>query len=586
MEVRNEIKKKGSWRQFLRLIQDTNPPKGILVFALLMSLLSTGASLFIPMLTKGLVDNFSLSSISAGQIVGLVAFFVMQTIAAGLSIYLLNYIGQKIVAGLRERLWKKVLILPVSYYDQNRTGDTISRMTNDTGVVKTLISEHLSNLLTGGISIVGSLIVLFVLDWKMTALLLTVIPLSVLILVPLGRKMYKISKALQDETASFTSVLTQVLSEIRLVKSSNTEKREYETGNTGIQKLLQFGLKEGKVQALISPVMSFVLMALLVIIVGYGGMRVSSGALTTGELVAFILYLVQIVMPMSQLSMFFTQFHKAIGATERISTILEYEVEDHETGVKVTNAKQPIVLENVHFEYNEEEQVLKNIDFTIESGKVTAIVGPSGSGKTTLFSLLERFYEPTSGAIKLGKESITSYSLESWRRQIGYVSQDSPLIDGTIRDNICYGVEGEVTDEEIEKVAAMAYVDAFIHDLPNGYATEVGERGVKLSGGQRQRIAIARALLRNPQILMLDEATSSLDSKSESVVQKALNNLMKGRTTLVIAHRLSTVVDADKIVFIEKGNLTGSGTHDELLQTHDMYREFATQQLKIKEGAL
>ncbi len=246
MEVRNEIKKKGSWRQFLRLIQDTNPPKGILVFALFMSLLSTGASLFIPMLTKGLVDNFSLSSISTGQIVGLVAFFIMQTIAAGLSIYLLNYIGQKIVAGLRERLWKKVLILPVSYYDQNRTGDTISRMTNDTGVVKTLISEHLSNLLTGGISIVGSLIVLFVLDWKMTLLLLTVIPLSVLILVPLGRKMYKISKALQDETASFTSVLTQVLSEIRLVKSSNTEKREYETGNKGIEKLLQFGLKEGK----------------------------------------------------------------------------------------------------------------------------------------------------------------------------------------------------------------------------------------------------------------------------------------------------------------------------------------------------
>ncbi|MCU5680648.1 ABC transporter ATP-binding protein/permease [Bacillus wiedmannii] len=586
MEVRNEMEKKGSWRQFLRLIQDTNPPKGILAFALLMSLLSTGASLFIPMLTKGLVDNFSLSSISTGQIVGLITFFIMQTIAAGLSIYLLNYIGQNIVAGLRERLWKKVLILPVTYYDQNRTGDTISRMTNDTGVVKTLISEHLSNLLTGGISIVGSLIVLFVLDWKMTLLLLTVIPLSVLILVPLGRKMYKISKALQDETASFTSVLTQVLSEIRLVKSSNTEKKEYETGNKGIEKLLQFGLKEGKVQALISPVMSFVLMALLVIIVGYGGMRVSSGALTTGELVAFILYLVQIIMPMSQLSMFFTQFQKAIGATERINTILEYEVENHETGVKVTNAKQPIVLENVHFEYNEEEKVLKNIDFTIESGKVTAIVGPSGSGKTTLFSLLERFYEPTSGAINLGKDSITSYSLQSWRRQIGYVSQDSPLIDGTIRDNICYGVEGEVTDAEIEKVAAMAYVDAFIHDLPNGYATEVGERGVKLSGGQRQRIAIARALLRNPQILMLDEATSSLDSKSESVVQKALNNLMKGRTTLVIAHRLSTVVDADKIIFIEKGNLTGSGTHDELLQTHDMYREFATQQLKIKEGVL
>ncbi|PEY34550.1 multidrug ABC transporter permease [Bacillus cereus] len=586
MEIQNKEKKKGSWRKFLRLIQDTNPPKGILIFALVMSLFSTGASLFIPMLTKGLVDNFSISSISTMQIVGLVGFFIVQTIASGLSIYLLNYIGQKIVAGIRERLWKKVLILPVSYYDQNRTGDTISRMTNDTGVVRTLISEHLSSLLTGGISIVGSLIVLFVLDWKMTILLLTVIPLSVLILVPLGRMMYKISKTLQDETASFTSVLNQVLSEIRLVKSSNTESREYENGNKGIQKLLQFGLKEGKVQALITPVMSFVLMALLVIIVGYGGMRVSSGALTTGELVAFILYLVQIIMPMSQLSMFFTQFQKAIGATERINTILEYEVENHIDGVHVTNAKQSILIENVDFEYNEEEKILQNIHFTIESGKVTAIVGPSGSGKTTLFSLLERFYEPTSGVVKLGKDSISTYSLQSWRRQIGYVSQDSPLIDGTIRDNICYGVEGKVSEEEIKRVAAMAYIDAFIDDLPKGYDTEVGERGVKLSGGQRQRIAIARALLRNPQILMLDEATSSLDSKSESVVQKALNNLMKGRTTLVIAHRLSTVVDADKIIFIEKGKLTGSGSHDELLRSHDMYREFATQQLKIKEGAL
>ncbi|MCI0764211.1 ABC transporter ATP-binding protein [Bacillus sp. TL12] len=586
MEIHNKEKKKGSWRNFIRLIQDTHPQKSIFIFALVMSLFSTGASLFIPMLTKGLVDNFSISSISTMQIVGLVTFFVVQTIASGLSIYLLNYIGQKIVAGIRERLWKKVLILPVSYYDQNRTGETISRMTNDTGVVRTLISEHLSSLLTGGISIVGSLIVLFVLDWKMTVLLLTVIPLSVLILVPLGRMMYKISKTLQDETASFTSVLNQVLSEIRLVKSSNTESREYESGNKGIQKLLQFGLKEGKVQALITPVMSFVLMALLVIIVGYGGMRVSSGALTTGELVAFILYLVQIIMPMSQLSMFFTQFQKAIGATERIHTILEYEVENHIDGIQVTNAKQSILIENVDFEYNEDEKVLQNIHFTIESGKVTAIVGPSGSGKTTLFSLLERFYEPTSGVIKLGKDPISTYSLQSWRRQIGYVSQDSPLIDGTIRDNICYGVEGGVSDEEIQRVSTMAYVDAFIDDLPKGYDTEVGERGVKLSGGQRQRIAIARALLRNPQILMLDEATSSLDSKSESVVQKALNNLMKGRTTLVIAHRLSTVVDADKIIFIEKGKLTGSGSHDELLRSHDMYREFATQQLKIKEGAL
>ena len=268
-----------------------------------MSLLSTGASLFIPMLTKGLVDNFSLSSIECRTNCW-VSCFLCNANYCGRVVYIFTKLyWAEDCSGTKRTFVEKGTYLAI-LLRQNRTGDTISRMTNDTGVVKTLISEHLSNLLTGGISIVGSLIVLFVLDWKMTALLLTVIPLSVLILVPLGRKMYKISKALQDETASFTSVLTQVLSEIRLVKSSNTEKREYETGNTGIQKLLQFGLKEGKVQALISPVMSFVLMALLVIIVGYGGMRVSSGALTTGELVAFILYLVQIVMPMSQLSMF------------------------------------------------------------------------------------------------------------------------------------------------------------------------------------------------------------------------------------------------------------------------------------------
>jgi ATP-binding cassette subfamily B protein AbcA/BmrA len=215
---------------------------------------------------------------------------------------------------------------------------------------------------------------------------------------------------------------------------------------------------------------------------------------------------------------------------------------------------------------------------------VTAVVGPSGGGKTTLFSLFERFYQPQEGCIRLGGDSIDTFSLASWRRQIGYVSQESPLVAGTIRDNICYGTDRQVEDAEIERVAAMAYADHFIDALPDRYDTEVGERGIKLSGGQRQRIAIARALLRDPNILMLDEATSSLDSKSEIAVQKALKNLMQGRTTLVIAHRLSTVVDADQILFIEKGTITGSGTHEELFQRHEMYREFATQQLRIKEA--
>lgn len=575
--------KSGDWRKFYQLIKETHPSKLLLGIALFMSVATTMVGLAIPLVTSNLVDSFSLASISTTQIVLIVVAFIAQAVALGLSTYLLNHVGQNIVASLRDRLWKKLLVLPIPYYDNHQTGETISRMTNDTAVVKQLITDHLAGFLTGIISIIGSVTVLLYLDWKMTLIMLVAVPVALAILIPLGRQMHKISRGLQDETASFTAILNQVLSEVRLVKASNAESNEYSNGKKGITNLLQFGLKEAKIQALISPIISFVLMMLLVLIIGYGGMRVSTGALTAGDLVAFILYLIQIVIPMSQLTMFFTQLQKAMGATERIITTLAENEEDYASGNTLQNANQPIEVEQVTFGYQSGETILKDVSFTVKPGKVTAIVGPSGSGKTTLFSLLERYYQPLSGTIRLGTDSINDFTLQSWRRQIGYVSQESPLISGTIRENIIYGMEREITEAELQHAAEMAYAHEFIKELPNRYDTEVGERGMKLSGGQRQRIAIARALLRDPQILMLDEATSSLDSKSEIVVQMALKNLMKGRTTLVIAHRLSTVVDADQILFIEKGSITGSGTHDELYQTHAMYREFATQQLRIKE---
>lgn len=580
----SEAKKQKGWRQFIRLVQQTKPSKLMIGIALALSLGTTGVALLVPLFTKNLINDFSVSSLNAERITLLVLAIIVQALASGFSIYLLNRIGQSVVAGIRDQLWKKLLVLPVSYFDDHPSGETVSRMTNDTTVVKGLISEHLSNFVTGIISIVGSMIVLFVLDWKMTLLMFTAIPLSVLILMPLGKKMHKISKGMQDETASFTAVLQQVLTEIRLVKASNAEALEYQNGQKGIQKLFQFGLKEAKVQALIAPLMSFVMMALLVLILGYGGMRVSSGALTAGALVAFIMYLFQIIMPMAQLASFFTQFQKATGATERIISILD-SVEEEDAKQHVQNMSQSISVDHLNYSYNNGEQVLKDISFNVEAGKVTAIVGPSGSGKTTLFSLFERFYKPQEGSISIGGTSINDFTLLSWRSQIGYVSQESPIVSGTIRDNICYGIDRDITDEELNQVAKMAYADQFISELPNGYDTEVGERGMKLSGGQRQRIAIARAFLRNPKILMLDEATSSLDSKSEKVVQQALNHLMKGRTTIVIAHRLSTVIGSDQIIFLEKGKITGSGTHKELYNTHSLYREFAEQQLHKLELA-
>jgi ATP-binding cassette subfamily B protein AbcA/BmrA len=573
----------GNWRSFYRLIWQTKPSKLMLSIAIGLSVMTSIGGLIIPLFTKNLVDGFSLKNIHPSQVILMIATFLIQACASGISIYLLSRVGQNVVATLRDQLWKKLLVLPVPFYDNNRTGETISRVTNDTGVVKTLITDHLTGFFTGFISIIGSIAVLLYMDWKMTLVMLTVVPFSLLILVPLGRQMHKISRGLQDETARFTGILNQVLSEIRLVKASNAEANEYKSGKNGITNLFQFGLREGKIQAVIAPLMSLVIMALLVVIIGYGGMRVSSGELTAGELVAFILYLVQIIMPMGQLTSFFTQLQKSIGATERIISTLASEEEDHTAGLELQTASHSIKVEHLSFAYESGAEVLKDVNFIMHAGSVTAIVGPSGGGKTTIFSMLERFYKAQSGVIKLGDVPIDQFSLQSWRSQIGYVSQESPLVAGSIRDNIKYGLEREVSDSELRKAAEMAYADHFIDEFADGYDTEVGERGIKLSGGQRQRIGIARALLRNPQILMLDEATSSLDSKSEVYVQKALKNLMKGRTTLVIAHRLSTVVEADQILFIEKGRITGSGSHDQLLTTHTMYREFAEQQLQIKE---
>lgn len=578
MAEKEKISKK-NFKKFIQLVKSTNPPKLLIVIALILTLSTTAVSLMVPLFTKNLVNDFTIDDLNKTTIALLVGAIILQALSGGFSIYILNRIGQSVVAGMRDRLWKKLLVLPVNYFDENPSGETVSRMTNDTTVVKTLISEHLANFLSGIISIIGAMIVLFILDWRMTTAMFIAIPLAAAILIPLGRKMYKISKNTQLETSKFTALLTQVLSEIRLVKSSNSEKIEYNNGATGIRNLFNYGLKEAKVYAFIGPIINLVMMILLVVLLGYGGMRVSSGALSAGALVAFIMYLFQIIMPMAQIAEFFTQFQKASGATERIIEILE--VEDEKDGYEeVQKVDEAMQIERLSYNYPDKEPVLKNLNFTIPPNQVTAIVGPSGSGKTTFFSLIERFYQPQEGAILLGNQDIQNFSLLSWRKQIGYVSQESPIIAGTIRDNITYGLEREVSDEEINRVIKMAYADQFIENLEGGILTEVGERGMKLSGGQRQRIAIARAFLRNPQILMLDEATSSLDSKSEQVVQRALEELMKGRTTIVIAHRLSTVIHSDQIVFLEQGEITGIGTHQELYATHALYKEFSDQQLK------
>lgn len=581
--VEPKLRKKG-FKDFVKLIASTEPPKLILIVAMILTLIQTTAGLIVPLMTKGLIDGLTMSALNKSVIFLLLGAFVIQAIASGISIYMLNYAGQRVVATLRTKLWNKVLSLPMPYFDRNRTGDTMSRITNDTSQIMTLIADYLVSFVSNIVAVVGGVALLFYLDWVMSLIILSLVPLTLLILLPVGRKMYKISKKQQDEMAGLTSVLSQVISEIRLVKAYGTEKQEAEAGHSRIGKMFAFGLQEARILALIGPLFTFVMTAVLVVILGVGGMRVASGMLSPGELVAFILLLFQVIMPMGQFTTLYSRLQKVVGATERIQAIIAHEEEPQHSVKLAPKGNETIAFNNLHFAYATGEEVLHGIHLTVPARKVTAIVGPSGSGKSTLFSLLEQFYLPGSGNITYGGQDIRDYSLASWRSKIGYVSQESPLMAGTIKDNITYGLGREASMDEIRHAADMAYSSAFIDNLPQGYETEVGERGIKLSGGQRQRIAIARALLRSPDILMLDEATSSLDSTSEHEVQQALSNLMEGRTTVVIAHRLSTVVDSDQIVVLEQGHVTGTGTHAELISTHPVYRELAQKQFVAQDG--
>ncbi|WP_313802911.1 ABC transporter ATP-binding protein [Cytobacillus sp.] len=568
-----------NWKAFWQLLKEANPPKWIFFLAIFLSLIETGAGLIVPLFTKSLVDQLAVSALEASLIILLASAFIIQTVSSGFSFYFMTYIGEAVVASIRKRLWEQVLTLPIPFFDQHQSGETMSRVTQDTNIVKNLITQHLITFLTGLISIIGSIIILLLIDWKMTLIMIISVPISIAIIMPLGQKVYKISKSTQDEMADFSGNLGRVLSDIRLVKAYHAENTEKRKGYKGIQHLFQFGLREAKIQAVISPFMTFIMMLVLVILIGYGGVQVASGALSAGSLVAIIIYMFQIVVPFTQMASFFTAFQKAVGATERIQEILGVEKETAQQTLAVENSAQDLTFHNLSFAYKE-NPIIKNMSLTVPAGKTTAFVGPSGSGKTTLFALLERFYKPGSGEILLGETNIHDFNLYSWRSQIGYVSQESPLMSGTIRENICYGIENQVSDEEIQRAAELANAAEFIERLPKGFETEVGERGMKLSGGQRQRIAIARALIRNPKILLLDEATSNLDSASEHLVQQALQQLMTGRTALVIAHRLSTIVEADQIVVIEDGCITGIGSHHKLLESHALYKRLAEQQLK------
>ena len=572
--------------QFIKLIKPHLPRRWVTGIAIFLLLGQTILSLLVPLLAMSLINSMSKFNFNYQTISLLIVLFLAQIVLSGVSLYILYFVGQKVVASLRESIWSHVLRFPVDFFDKNSSGETMSRITNDTDVIKTFFINQFIPFFSGLISIVGSIALLIYLDWVMSLILLAIAPISFLIFGLLGKKMFNVSKKLQAETAKFQSDLGRVLSDIRLVKSSQTEKQESSQGRLRINNLFQNGMREGKIFSIVSPSMTAITLIGLVVIFGYGGMQVASGQLTTGALVAIVFYVFQIISPLTQLAQFFTQFQKTMGAADRIHQIMKLDTEwslntkYSERNNCTMNFPVPdegLLFHNVDFSYDEEKIILNNVNFLAPKGKVTAIVGPSGSGKTTIFSLVQRFYIPNSGLITLDGKPAQSYNLDAWRSKFAYVSQDSPIMEGDILYNLTYGmkdVEQSVIDEAISKTNLKEYIES----LPQGYKTEVGERGIRLSGGQRQRIAIARALIRDPEILLLDEATAHLDSTSELIIQDSLKHLMKDRTTLIIAHRLSTVKNAETIIFIEDGKVTGISNHAGLYKNHNSYKTLVDQQ--------
>lgn len=555
-------------------------PYGLIIAAVIITSLGSLSGLLVPLFTGRLVDKFSVSSINWGMIAIFGSIFLVNALLSGIGLYLLSKIGEKIIYAIRSLLWEHIIQLKMPFFDKNESGQLMSRLTDDTKVINEFISQKLPNLLPSVLTLIGSLVMLFIMDWKLTLLTFITIPVFILIIVPLGRVMQKISTNTQSEIANFSGLLGRVLTEMRLVKVSNTERLELDNAHTNLKKIYRLGLKQAKISAVVQPISGVVMLLTIAIILGFGALEIGTGAITPGTLIAMIFYVIQLSMPLINLSTLVTDYKKAVGASSRIYEIMQEPIEPTEALLEskdVTIIDGELVFEHVDFKYDV-KKILEDVSFSIPQGEVSAFVGPSGSGKSTIFNLIERMYDIERGDIKYGNQSIFDIPLSKWRTKIGYVMQSNSMMSGTIRDNILYGINRKVDDEELIEYAKLANCHDFIMQFDEGYDTMVGERGLKLSGGQRQRIDIARSFVKNPDILLLDEATANLDSESELKIQEALETLMEGRTTVVIAHRLSTIKKAGQIVFIDKGEVTGKGTHHELMASHDKYRHFVTSQ--------
>lgn len=564
-----------------RLVRLAAPYWRQLVFAGICLGVSTLLSLSMPLFIQMLVDSV-INDKDAGKMtsiaLALIVVFLVQAVFNFGQQYSLAYMGERLVADLRKNVFSHLQSLSLSFYDNQRVGELTSRLSNDVAVVQAGLTNNLLGPIGQVLTLVGGLTIIVIIDWRLILLVLMVIPPVVFVGAFFGRRLGKVSESAQAALGVATTVLEETLAAPRIVKAFGRER--YEIGRYGesVERSFNVGMRRAWLRGFFIALIMFVSFAALAGILWFGGNEVLSGRLSPGQLFSLPLYIILATGPVGALSGLYAQLQESSGAARRLFEILDTTPDIQDApGAEPLPApvKGEIELRGAGFHYANGPEVLKDLSLLVKAGEVLALVGPSGAGKTTIASLVPRFYDVQSGAVLVDGHDAKALTVESLRGAIAIVPQEPQLFGGTIRENIAYG-KLDATDDEIAEAARVANAHGFIEDLPDGYNSVVGERGVKLSGGQKQRVAIARAVLRDPAILILDEATSSLDNESEALVKQALDRLMRGRTTIIIAHRLSTVERADRIAVIEGGRVLEIGSHRELLAMEGLYHKLYT----------
>jgi ATP-binding cassette, subfamily B, bacterial MsbA len=513
-----------------------------------------------------------------------IGFFLSLVIAQGLlsvgHSYVTAWVSQHIMADFRTHVFAHLQRLSLSFFAKRRTGEILSRLMNDVSVIQSTLTETPIDSTKQLVTLLGGVAFLLVMNWRLCVLILLLLPALVLVARFFGKRLKALSTDIQDQTAAATTLIEEVVSGIRVVKSFVQTRRE-ETRFAGqVRTMLHLTLRRARVLAVFIPTITLLTLAAAAAVLWYGGKQVIDGVVSPGELFAFVLFAGILIGPFGSAARVFAQVKEAQGAMRRVFDILDTEpdVRDIPKAAAMPPLTGQVTVDRVSFAYDPRQSVLTDVSFETKPGEVVAFIGPTGSGKTTLINLLHRFYDPTSGAITMDGYDLRNVRLDSLYRQIGLVPQETILFGGTILDNIRYGRE-DATEHEIIEASRAANAHEFISALPDGYQTLVGEKGVNLSGGQRQRLAIARAILKNPTILMLDEATSALDTESERLVQEALERLMVGKTTFIVAHRLSTIQRANRILVLNHGRIVEQGNHTTLMARNGLYHYLYTLRL-------